>query len=199
MGTTTYVWRPMPDPDTDSDDTDRKRVTMALPKAKVDRWDEYWQADVEYDSRTDFIRHAVAHEMADDDGGGASGADSVDMARMLAKTVDGIDDLSDRLESIEARLQSLEAESRRDPELEELANTVYSHLPRVRRDEEREQWKKRLATGEASGGERGTVPTLANTLDVPERRIRDALEKLVESHVVHSDTVEGEKRYYRGE
>lgn len=192
--------------DAEADETESVRVNFVLPKAKRNRWDEFVEENPEYSTRTDLIQTAVAHEIAGAHGNNG-GPDTNELAIQMGELMDKMDDMMDRFGAMESDLQALKSETRKEPEIGKLATEVYQRLP----DEEpgtevweaernkREQFRTRDTEAEASyQAWLGTPHGLAEALNEPEYRIRDAIDKLLtDTHSVRETELHGETRYWR--
>lgn len=192
-----------------------ERVNLFVDPDTKTRWEEYAEEDPEVDGNLSrLIRLAVNREVSGahnrDTGTGATQEHVVMEA--VAELADKMDHMNDTLNRFEGRLNTLEAASRQDPDLDALSNEVFSLLPTA---DEFEEWHgldhpeapdERGQLGnyppEDHAGlraERGGDPkALAEVLDAAEYRVHEALVKLMENtHLVREREVDGESRYLK--
>jgi hypothetical protein len=129
---------------------------------------------------------------------------------ILREIRDSVANLNSRIDSVENQVDTLQSAVRSDPQIEELANEIFSLLP----DEKpgTEAWRERGSAlrnqGEAESDSEiqkqahaweGTTEGLAKAFNEPERKIHQALDKLIsETHLVNSEeTGDDRKRYYK--
>jgi len=119
-----------------------------------------------------------------------------------SEVLEAIGRLDDILQGFETRLASIENDVRHDPDVREVANRLFEHLPT----------KDELLNYEQTVAEAGTQPPnevvpcyksgriedLATTVDEPQHRVREGLERLQrDTHQVHTLERDGETRYYK--
>lgn len=171
-----------------------KQVRLVVSEQKLDNWDEYWENDPEYSNRSDLIRKAVAHEMADSDGV-VSGPETDELAVQMAEIMDRMDTMMEQFDSVNQRLRSLESEARKDPEMAQLTTRVLEILPthedyrEYKSEESVPPWLPRKHGGPLAFS--GSTESISRGLDISKRKAQRAVNKLQENtHIVRK--IEGE-------
>lgn len=184
---------------------DNTRVSFVIDEKKRDEWKEYANDNTEYASLSDLIRTSVAHEMAGAHKG--NGAATDELAIQLGEVLDRMDEMSDRIHGLQADVSEIKGEEGKEPEIGKLATEVFKVLPDEEpgtiewRAEKNDRDQARGKDAEAENRYQswlGTPNGLAEALNEPEYRIRDAIEKLLtDTHTVREAELHGEERYYR--
>lgn len=183
------------------------QVNIKLAQDTLDEWDRYIEEESDFTSRSEFVRFAVNREVSHQR---EPDKDSGENQALLREIRDSVVGLSDRMDSIEKQVDTLQSAVRSDPQTEELANEVFSLLPDIEPGtsewrEERDNLQTQAQAesdeeiqAEARGWE-GTPERLAQALDVPERKIHSAIDLLIaETHLIRTEeTGDGKTRYWK--
>jgi len=183
-----------------NDDDDRTQYSFWLGADTKEDWESAVDESRNHATLAAFIRYAVNKEIDDDEPMSSGTGMSEDVSDRLSELADGqrrqqetLADLADDIAAIK------EQTAEPSDELQDLAGDVFTALP----TEQEATW--RLGTidigddeGEYHGPETGRVADLADEVEAPRYRVRDALNHLQESSSMVRTTVEdGETRYYR--
>lgn len=177
------------------------RVNLEVNEEKKARWDQY--AEEEWNGNLSaMVRQGVEREIAGEHGGG-SVSEPVDLSGVESK----LDEVVQKLERLDNRLDLLEA----DDDIERIAGKVSEWLPFARPGDG--PWVDQLAeirtgnvpesipTSDPAVAElawQGTIAGLAQVSGYPEPLVEDALEQLErEIHIVHAVEHSGATRYYK--
>lgn len=177
-----------------------EQVNIVVTKDQKARWKEHLnQNGSEFQSLSHLIRQSVEKEVSSDEN------DSQDQSAPThdnSEVLDAIGRLDERLQDFETRLASIEQDVRNDPDVRDLANRLFEHLPA----------KDELLDYEKSIAEAGTEPPdhvlpcyksgriedLATHVEEPRHRVREGLDRLQQdTHQVHTLERDDETRYYK--
>lgn len=185
---------------------ERKQVNVKVPKSMKNRWDEYQDNSLEVNSMSDLVRLSVEKEINSEQSGSGSEGDTEHLEN-ISKTLKQIQTEIGKLDS---RLERVENTTQQDPEIDRLANDVFSLLPDEKPGSEGWEARRREVQSIAkSEGERspeeikagweGTPRALAEVFEVTELDMRKALEKLASdmSGRVRTTDHNGKERYWR--
>ncbi|MFA9517718.1 ribbon-helix-helix domain-containing protein [Halopenitus sp. H-Gu1] len=182
------------------------QVNIKLAKDTLEKWDRYIEEESDFTTRSEFVRFAVNREVSQQhEAGEASGANQA----LLEEIRDSVVGLSDRMDSMENQVDTLQSAVRSDPDVEELANELFGLLPDEKpgTPEWREERENLQTQAQAEGDDvtmkearawEGTPESLAQAFDVPERKIHSAIDLLIaETHLIRTEeTGDGETRYW---
>lgn len=182
------------------------QVNIKLAKDTLEKWDRYIEEESDFATRSEFVRFAVNREVNQQHGNGeAPGANQA----LLEEIRDSMVDLSNRMDSMENQVDTLQSAVRSDPDVEELANEIFGLLPDEKpgTPEWREERENLQTQAQAEGDEvakkearawEGTPESLAQAFDVPVRKIHSAIDLLIaETHLIRAEeTGDGETRYW---
>lgn len=189
-----------------TDEEENTRISVVVAKTKKAEWESYVDESPEYGTLSGLIRRSVEKEIS---GGHEAEAPTGGM-EMQAKVSDKLDEVINSLNSLNARVDRIEAESRKDPVIQQLTNEVYDYLPDV--EPGTQEWKEKRQNlheqaraesdeeikAQAHGWD-GTIKGLAEALDEPPVQVEQAVTKLMnETHgLVRKTESGGSIRYYR--
>jgi len=182
------------------------QVNIKLAQDTLEKWDRYIEEDSDFTTRSEFVRFAVNREVSQQhESGGTSGENQA----LLEEIRDSVVGLSDRMDSMENQVDTLQSAVRSDPDVEELANELFGLLPNEKpgTPEWREELESLQMQVQAEPDEElqmqahaweGTPESLAQAFDVPERKIHSAIDLLIaETHLIRTEeTGDGETRYW---
>jgi hypothetical protein len=194
--------------------TETSQVRLVVSEEKLASWDEFWESNPEYSSRSDLIRSAVAHEMADQGGtGGSIGTSQLEI--QMGDMMDKMDEMLQRFDSLDRRLQSLESEAHKDPEIQKLTNEVLAALPTYEEFEEFDEHplgfngyahevegaitpEGKADFTQMSTAVSGRVVDLAKVIDASQYKVQEAVDKLQEeTYLIREVERDGEVRYIK--
>lgn len=190
-----------------NEEEENTRISVVVAKTKKEEWESYVDESPEYGTLSGLIRRSVEKEISD----GHEAEAPTGGVEMQAKLSDKLDEVINSLNSLNARVDRIESESRKDPVIQKLTNEVYDYLPDVEPgtrewEEEREDLQTQAQHESAdeeiqakAHGWNGTIEGLAEALDEPPIQVEQALEKLMEeTHgLVQKTEYGGSIRYYR--
>lgn len=172
----------------------------------LEKWDRYIEEESDFATRSEFVRFAVNREVNQQHGAGEASGENQTLLREIR---DSVVDLSDRMDSMENQVDTLQSAVRSDPQVEELANELFGLLPDEQpgTPEWREELENLQTQAQAEGDDvtekearawEGTPESLAQAFDVPERKIHSAIDLLIaETHLIRTEeTGDGETRYW---
>lgn len=185
---------------------ERKQVNVKVPKSMKKRWDEYQDNSFEVNSMSDLVRLSVEKEINGQQSGSSSEGDTEHLEN-ISKTLKQIQTEIGKLDS---RLERVENTTQEDPEINRLANDVFSLLPDEKPGSDKwEAGRSEIQALEHNEGERspekfksgweGTPRALAEVFEVTELDMRKALEKLASdmSGRVRKTDYDDKERYWR--
>jgi hypothetical protein len=177
-----------------------EQVNIVVTEGQKERWKDYLDRNgAEFQSLSHLIRQSVEKEVSSEENNTQEKAPTQDNSEIL----EAISRVDERLQDFETRLTSIETEVRNDPDVRDLANRLFEHLPT----------KDELLTYEQEVTEAGAQPPddvvsrcksgrlddLATHVEEPHHRVRKGLERLQrDTHQVHTLDRDGETRYYKG-
>lgn len=180
------------------------QINVKLNQTTLEKWDEYIAEESGFSSRSEFIRYAVSKEVSDRD----DDTDGIDEA-FAQEVRDGFEELGEQLSDLENQLSTLQHAVREDPEIEELANDLFSALPdeqpgtpAYRQELEARQQQAQHEESEEARREvlewQATPESLTEAFGSTERKILQALERVqTQTHLVRTDESGEETRYYK--
>lgn len=102
-------------------------VQLRVPDDRLDKWDEYWEGDPEYDDRSDLIRKSVERTISDEDKE-ADSNDGVDERVVLER----FNRLESMMQDIEQEMELVQADLVNEDEMSNLVlNRSYRATERV--------------------------------------------------------------------
>jgi hypothetical protein len=177
-----------------------EQVNVVVTKDQKARWRQYLNENgAEFQNLSHLIRQAVEKEVSSNE------PDTPDHSapdRNNEEVLETIGRLDDKLQGFETRLASIENDVRNDPDVRDIANRLFEYLPT----------KDELLNYEQTVAEAGTQPPdevapcyksgriddLATTIEEPQHRVREGLERLQrDTHQVHTLDRDDETRYYK--
>jgi len=174
------------------------QINVKLSEETLEKWDNH-RKEVGFSSRAEFIRFAVNREI---DGRETDSNAEID-TEPLKEIQGAISDLSNQMQSMESRIEELSNAVSQDPEIEELADTIFTLLPDEKPGSEaweyekmqleRDQETKKLTAWE------GTPEGLSEATEKPVRKVITSLDKLrEETHLIErQETQDGNIQYWK--
>lgn len=169
---------------------DRKQLTIWVSESQKENWDQY-KEELGFQNRSDMVRRAVEYYYRDktsDDGLSEEIEDSIN-------TLTG--NVLDELDSLDRRLESIEASLKNDPQLSILMGDIYDYLPEVTQAKVRELSMEGSAENWHDSHHACTPDELANEFDSNTRVIIRACEALRVERNVRVHEQDGKRYYYR--
>lgn len=183
------------------------QVNIKLAQDTLDEWDRYIEEESDFTSRSEFVRFAVNREVNHQREPDQTSGENEALLREIRDSVVG---LSDRMDRVENQVDTLQSAVRSDPDVEELANEVFSLLPDVEpgTPEWREELENLQTQAQAEPDEElqmqakaweGSPEALAEAFNKPVRKIHSAIDLLIaETHLIRTEeTGDGETRYWK--
>lgn len=184
------------------------RVNLEVEGEKKEKWERYAKEDPESDGNLSaFVRGCVEKEIAG--GNSGNGIDSEEVLKKLGDLGDSINQVHDRMDSMETRLSGLESETTTEPEVEELKGDVFDLLPDKEPGTEDWEREKRDLHDELQHtdsdslrkqylGYDGSIESLSDAIDEPEFVVQKCIERLQETTQLVRTVAHGDKnRYYK--
>lgn len=182
------------------------RVNLEVEEQKKEKWEEYAEEHPESNGNLSaFIRSSVEKEIAVSHSGGSD--KSEDILKKLGELGDSINQVHQRMDSVEKRLSSVESETHTESEVEELKGQVFDLLPDkkpgTRPWKAKKQELKRSAgandgVAKEEKGWQGTPKALSEALDKREYLVSDAIERLQENtKLIRTTEYANKTRYYK--
>ena len=176
-----------------------EQVNIVVTEAQKEKWKDYLdQNGAEFQSLSHLIRLSVEKEVSDDEQNTQQQAPSQDNSEVL----DAISRVDERLQDFETRLTSIETEVRNDPDVRDLANRLFEHLPTkdelLTYEQEITEAGAQPPDDVVSRCKSGRIDDFATHVEEPNHRVRKGLERLQrDTHQVHTLDRDGETRYYK--
>jgi len=183
------------------------RVNLEVESEKKEKWEQYAQEHPESNGNLSaFVRACVEKEIA---GGSENGIQSEELLKKLGELGDSINQVHERMDSMESRLSGLESETTTEPEIEELKGDVFDLLPDKEPgtqpwEQEKHELNDELQHTDSDSirkqllGYDGTIESLANAIDEPEFVVERCIERLQETtQLVRTVDYADETRYYK--
>lgn len=169
---------------------DRKQLTIWVSEAQKQNWDEY-QDELGFQNRSEMVRRAVEYYYRDKTSDGVA-SELEDALSTLSE------DLMQELNSLDRRLESIEASVKNDPQLDILMADIYDYLPEVTQSKVRELSMEGGAESWHDSHHVSGTQEIADEFDRNTRVITRACEALrVERDDVRVHEVDGKRYYYR--
>lgn len=177
-----------------------EQVNIVVTEDQKSRWKEHLnQKGSEFQSLSHLIRQSVEKEVSSD---GNDSREQPASTHDNSEVLDAIGRLDERLQKFETRLASIENDVRNDPDVRDLANRLFEHLPTK---EELLNYEKSTAEAGAQPPDHvlpcnksGRVEDLATHVEESRHRVREGLERLQrDTHQVHTLERDDETRYYK--
>lgn len=180
------------------------RLNLTVPEAKKEKWEQAAKNHPEAGGNLSaLIRHSVDKELSEDN---SENIPSEEILKSLGQLGDQLTEITDRMDSMESRIESLEGQTKQEPEIGDLTGEIFDLLPE--KEPRSTEWKaehmdlqeerNNTESQEANArfeAHKGTVEGLANALDEPEYMVQKAIEKLqTDTHLIRT-TDDG--RYYK--
>ena len=183
------------------------RVNLEVEEEKKEKWERYAEEHPESDGNLSaFVRGCVEKEIA---GNHSDGSSSEEVLKKLGDLGDSINQVHERMDSMETRLSGLESETTTEPEIEEMKGDVFDLLPGKEPGTDSWEREKRDLHDELQHtdsdslrkqylGYDGSIESLSDAIDEPEFVVQKCIERLQETTqlvrtVEHGD----ENRYYK--
>lgn len=183
------------------------QINVKLSQDRLDEWDNYIQNETGFASRAEFVRFAVQREMKGEHESDKQHS-QID-SNQLSQVVDSLDTLSNQVEGMNERMNTLENAVGQDPHVEDIADRIFTLLPEqepgTREWEEKdrdlhEEYQHTQDEGvkQQHIAHKGTPQKLSEALDEPIRKVHVALDKLItETHLIRSEVSDDETRYWK--
>lgn len=180
-------------------DNGRARFNLLLAPEQKERWEEYADDNPEVDSLSHLVRLAVQKEMT---GANPRGNDdtSAEVAQRLSEVIEQSREVTNRLQSVEARLNAIEQAVQDDPALTKLANDVFAVLPTDDQIDRYDDPSENVPPMEVDEiAYTGLVADIAALVDAAELDTRKALDKLETdtARLRTRETHDGETRWFK--
>lgn len=175
---------------------DKKQINLQVSQSQRKRWKQY--ADETHRSLSDLIRLAVEKEINQDEQTAEGLSDEA--IRQLSTLVEGVERVEQKAGDLETRLRSIETEVKDDPSIKALANSVFEVLPDSEEEvmEAEHQDQKAEPVSPSTKASSGRVGDIAEALDEPVNRVREALSHLrEETTLVQTADWNDGTRYYK--
>ncbi|UTF53413.1 hypothetical protein [Natronosalvus rutilus] len=180
------------------------RVNLEVQKETKEEWEKAAKNDPNAGGNlSGFVRSAVMAKINNN----SESHGKEDIHKEITELKDMVADLTQSLQTTNARLSELETDIRSDPEIEKLANELFSRLPTEREFEEwhggkgeklkldQQPEEKRTIVKAERGGE---LDAFTEILDCSPLEIQDAINYLMKSTpLIQEAEISGETRVYR--
>ena len=189
-----------PDDMATNDDDERTQFNFGLRADTKKNWEQYVEQSRNHATLAAFIRYAVNQEIDSDEPTSSGAGVSEDVSDRLAKLADRQRQIQDEIAGLIDDIETVKNQtSEPSDDLQDLANDVFGALPT--RDEATWRYDTEGMPGGSDnyqGPDTGRVADLAEHIDAPRYRVRDALDHLQKSSSMVRTTVEDdEMRFYR--
>lgn len=181
-------------------DNDRTQFNFGLGTQTKKGWEDYVEESRNHATLAAFIRHCVNKEIESNGHTQTHAGVSEDLTERLTEIADTQKRLQETIAEVSEDVAAIkEQTSQVDEDLQDLAGQVFKALP----TEDEATWRTGSldlpgADKDYHGPDTGRVEDLADHIEAPRYRVRDALAHLQESSsMVRTTVVEGETRYYR--
>lgn len=177
-----------------------EQVNVVVTEGQKTRWKQYLDENgAEFQSLSHLIRQAVEQEVSSNEPDTQAHSKP---SRNNDEILDAIGRLDDKLQGFETRLASIENDVRNDPDVREIANHLFEYLPTNDELLDYEQTVAEVGTQPPDEVvpcyKSGKIPDLATTIEEPQHRVREGLERLQrDTHQVHTLDRDDETRYYK--
>ena len=183
------------------------RVNLEVESQKKEKWERYAKDHPESNGNLSaFVRGCVDKEI---EGNNSNAGSSEEILKKLGELGDSINQVHERMDSMETRLSGLESETTTQPEIEELKGDVFDLLPDKEPgtqpwEQEKHELNDELQHTDSDSirkqllGYDGTVESVANAIDEPEYVVEKCIERLQETtKLVRTVEYADETRYYK--
>lgn len=177
-----------------------EQVNVVVTEGQKTRWKQHLEENgAAFQSLSHLIRQAVEKEVSSNE---PDTHDKSESARDNSELLEAIGRLDEKLQGFETRLASIESEVRNDPDVRDIANRLFEHLPTK---DELLSYEKSVAEAGAQPPDdvvprarSGRIADLATAVEEPQHRVREGIERLQrDTHQVHTLDRDGETRYYK--
>lgn len=175
----------------DSQEYDKASVNLWVEPEQKERWQAYLEDQGDLQHMSQLVRRAVENEIS----GRSTPTIPDNHESQLTEVVDAVDAVSETVDQLVDRLDTIEQAVQDDFDMRDLANRVFTVLPTA--EEIEAAGSRSHDVGESADG-CGTLSEIAATVDESEQHVRQALEQLRQDTAqVQTTVLDGKTRYYK--
>lgn len=190
-------------------DSESTQINIRIDADQKRRWKEYQEESYAFASLTELIRVAVENVVPDEDeeddarGIGDSGDESDRDATASGEVLNQLNTIERKLDGMDAELSALSTEREAEAEQESLVYKIQEQLPPHKPQTER--WSRAMKgdiprpNDPEQSAVSGRPVDVAARVDGTLRDVIGKLEEMADDGVIHTDRVDGERRYYLSE